>query len=84
MKTHRAAAIALWLTAALAKSQTVPPAQPEIPGVIHAGTQPQMIKAGFDGLEGPVSTPDGGLYFSAVKREQDLQTEPGRHDCRLA
>ncbi len=70
MKTHRALAIALCLIAPPAESQTVPSEQAEIPGVIHSGTQPQMIKAGFDGLEGPVSTPDGGLYFSAVNENR--------------
>jgi hypothetical protein len=50
MKTHRVAAIALWLTAALAESQTVPPAQPEIPGVIHAPGlgQPRLIESNME------------------------------------
>jgi gluconolactonase len=40
--------------------------QPEIRHVIRAGTRIELIKDGFHGLEGPVPTPDGGLYFSAI------------------
>ncbi len=47
-------------------SQTPEVLQAEIPGVIRAGTRPVLIKDGFNGLEGPTRTPDGGLYFSAT------------------
>lgn len=48
--------------AALAQSVQTP--QSEISGVIAAGTTVQLIKDGFQGTEGPVATPDGGLYFT--------------------
>jgi gluconolactonase len=35
-----------------------------IDGVIAAGTQAELIHDGFTGGEGPVGTPDGGLYFT--------------------
>lgn len=44
--------------------------QPAIPGVVSADTEPQLIKDGFHGLEGPVPTPDGGLHFSDVNENR--------------
>jgi len=46
---------------AAALGQSVQTPQPEIPGVVAAGTTVQLIKDGFQGTEGPVGTPDGGL-----------------------
>jgi gluconolactonase len=43
-----------------------PPAQTAIPGVIAAGARVEMVRGGFKGLEGPVATPDGELYFSDI------------------
>ena len=37
---------------------------PNIPGVVAAGTKVQIIKAGFDGTEGPVALPDGSVIFT--------------------
>ncbi|PYR24591.1 MAG: gluconolactonase, partial [Acidobacteria bacterium] len=56
-------AVVLSLSAA-ALAQSVQTTQPEIPGVVAAGTTVQLIKDGFQGTEGPVGTPDGGLYFT--------------------
>ena len=56
-------AVALRFFVASGDAQTIPP-QPAIPGVIVAGTKPQLIKDGYHGLEGPIPTPEGGLYFS--------------------
>lgn len=41
-------------------------AQPSaaIPGVIAAGTQPELVQEGFMFTEGPLGTEDGGLYFN--------------------
>src|SRR5262245_41884541 len=36
----------------------------EIPGVVKAGTKVQVIKDGFNGTEGPIGLPDGGLIFT--------------------
>lgn len=59
-------ALVFWPFLSIGLSQTTQPPQPEIPGVIRAGTRPQLVKDGFRGLEGPVPTPDGGLYFTAL------------------
>jgi gluconolactonase len=40
--------------------------QSAIPGVIAAGSRVELVRGGFKGLEGPVATPDGGLYFSDI------------------
>jgi gluconolactonase len=47
-----------------AVAQSIQTPQPEIPGVIAAGAEVQLIKDGFQGTEGPVGTPDGELYFT--------------------
>jgi gluconolactonase len=41
-------------------------AQPSgaIPGVVAAGTQPELVQEGFMFTEGPLGTEDGGLYFN--------------------
>ena len=44
--------------------------QAEIRGVVAAGAQPQLVQGGFNGLEGPVSAPDGGLYFSEITADR--------------
>ena len=38
-----------------------------IPGVISPGVEPELVQEGFTFTEGPVGTPDGGLYFSDVR-----------------
>jgi gluconolactonase len=44
-----------------------PPAEtvaPNIPGVVAGGTKVQVIKAGFEGTEGPVALADGSVIFT--------------------
>jgi gluconolactonase len=60
-----AAMLALSFGSAIA-AQTAPAPQAEIPGVIKAGAQVQLVKDGFNGGEGPVPSGDGGLYFTAI------------------
>src|SRR3972149_1334601 len=38
-----------------------------IAGVVAAGTAVELVKEGFQFTEGPVGTPDGGLYFADVR-----------------
>src|SRR5262245_63598165 len=38
-----------------------------IAGVVAPGVEPQLIQEGFVFTEGPVGTPDGGLYFSDIR-----------------
>lgn len=59
-------AIGMVLCVVDAIAQVAAPPQAGIPGVIAAGAQVQLIRGGFKGLEGPVATPDGGLYFSDI------------------
>src|SRR6266850_2839564 len=47
-------------------AQNPPPAQAAINGVVAAGAKVELVRGGFQGLEGPVPTPDGGLYFSDI------------------
>ncbi len=57
----------LALTFGGAAAQTPPAAtQAEIPGVIKAGAKVELVKGGLNGLEGPVPSGDGGLYFTAI------------------
>jgi gluconolactonase len=39
----------------------------DIAGVVAAGTTVELVKEGFQFTEGPVGTPDGGLYFADVR-----------------
>ena len=47
-------------------AQNQSPTQSAIPGVIAEGARVELVRGGFKGLEGPVATPDGGLYFSDI------------------
>jgi len=38
-----------------------------IAGVVAPGVEPQLVQEGFAFTEGPVGTPDGGLYFSDIR-----------------
>jgi len=38
-----------------------------IAGVVAPGTTVELVKEGFQFTEGPVGTPDGGLYFTDVR-----------------
>jgi gluconolactonase len=52
------------------QQQQPPPTEsvaPEIPAVVKAGTKVQVIKAGFQGTEGPIGMPDGSLIFTETQ-----------------
>jgi gluconolactonase len=59
-----------WLAAATGAAHAAPAPQMEIPGVIRAGAQVQLVKDGLNGLEGPVPSGDGGLYFTAIEENR--------------
>ena len=42
------------------RAQDAQARQSAIDGVIAAGSRVELVKGGFQGLEGPVATPDGG------------------------
>ena len=56
----------LMVGVAAAAAQEIHRASVAIPNVIAAGVQVELIRNGFQGLEGPVATPDGGLFFSDI------------------
>ena len=61
-------------------AQTPPAPQAEIPGVIRAGAQVQLVKDGLNGLEGPVPSGDGGLYFTAIDENRIYKVDrDGKH-----
>src|SRR5882672_12569842 len=47
-----------------------------IPGVISPGVEPELVQEGFVFTEGPVGTPDGGLYFSDIRPNRTYYLEP--------
>ena len=53
-----------WFSAGWAQNPLPP--QQGISGVVAAGTRLEVVRGGFQGLEGPVATPDGGVYFSDI------------------
>ena len=69
-----AAALTLSIGSATAAQTTAP--QAAIPGVIGAGAQVQLVKDGLEGLEGPVPSGDGGLYFTAIEENRIYKVDP--------
>src|SRR6476619_7134883 len=61
MALGAAAAVALLARAAHAQSPG------GIAGVVAPGVVPELVQEGFVFTEGPVGTPDGGLYFSDIR-----------------
>jgi gluconolactonase len=52
--------------------------QAGIPGVVAPGVQPELVQEGFKFTEGPVGTPDGGLYFSDIQgADRTYRLDPG-------
>src|ERR1700704_3501462 len=47
-----------------------------IAGVIAPGVEPELVQEGFVFTEGPVGTPDGGLYFSDIRPNKIYLLEP--------
>jgi hypothetical protein len=47
-----------------------------IAGVLSAGAVPELVKEGFVGIEGPVGTADGGLYFSDIRANKTYRLDP--------
>ena len=65
-----AAAIALLAGAARAQSPG------GIAGVVAPGVVPELVQEGFVFTEGPVGTPDGGLYFSDIRPNRIHYLDP--------
>lgn len=41
--------------------------QTGIPGIVAAVVEPELVKEGFQFTEGPLGTPDGGIYFTDLR-----------------
>jgi gluconolactonase len=48
-----------------------------IAGVVAPGVVPELVQEGFVFTEGPVGTPDGGLYFSDIRPNRIHYLDPG-------
>ena len=46
-----------------------------IRNVIRAGSRVELVKGGFQGLEGPTPAPDGGVYFSATAENRTYKLD---------
>src|SRR5687767_5580948 len=76
---HRIALLPLLFVASVGvtAAQTPPPPQLAIPGVIAANARLELVRDGFKGLlEGPVGTPDGGLYFTDMGASRIYRINP--------
>jgi len=58
--------VPLILSVGVGGAQSPPPQQLAIRDVIAADARVELVRGGFQGVEGPVATPDGGLYFSDI------------------
>jgi gluconolactonase len=47
-----------------------------ISGVVALGVEPELLQEGFIFTEGPVGTPDGGLYFSDIRPSRIYRLDP--------
>jgi gluconolactonase len=69
-------AVALVSSTVVLGTQESRGSQAAIRGVIAAGAQVQEVRGGFNGLEGPVAAPDGGLFFSDIPASITYKLEP--------
>lgn len=70
-------AIVVLIATALVEAQKFPQLrQSAIAGVIAAGAEVELVREGYEGLEGPVGTPDGGLFFSEIPTSRIYKLEP--------
>jgi gluconolactonase len=78
-RTARSSVIALGAAAAVALFAGAARAQSPggIAGVVAPGVVPELVQEGFVFTEGPVGTPDGGLYFSDIRPNRIHYLDPG-------
>jgi gluconolactonase len=48
-----------------------------IAGVVAPGTEPELVAEGYTFTEGPLGTPEGGLYFSDIRANRIHYLDPG-------
>ena len=68
--------LGLVIAASLADTAQGQTPQTAIPGVITAGAPVELVRGGYQALEGPVPTPDGGLFFSDVDASRTYKLAP--------
>lgn len=68
--------IGLMMAAFLAGTAQGQTPQTAITGVIAAGATVELVRGGYQALEGPMPTPDGGLYFSDVDASRTYKLAP--------
>src|SRR5262249_29827362 len=65
---------------AVAPSPSAAPAvaqsTPGLAGIVAPATEPELVQEGFVFTEGPVGTPDGGLYFSDIRPNRIHYLDP--------
>ncbi|MBI2189133.1 MAG: SMP-30/gluconolactonase/LRE family protein [Acidobacteria bacterium] len=49
---------------------------PDIPGVVKGGTKVEFIRAGFNGTEGVIAMPDGGVLFTEQDADKVIRIDP--------
>ncbi len=79
-RTHAigiATAFGLAATVMLPARPGIAQAPAGIPGVVAPGAEPELVQEGFVFTEGPLGTPDGGLYFSDIRPSKIYLLEPG-------
>ena len=68
--------LALLFFVAVDAGSQEPPRVSGIPGVVATGTVVELVKEGFQFIEGPVGTPDGGLYFTDIPANRIYRLDP--------
>jgi gluconolactonase len=67
--------ISLTLTVGVVRGQNSPLKQAFIRGVIAADARVELVRGGFQAFEGPVATPDGGLYLSDLDQNRTYKLD---------
>ena len=77
MRSISSSLLVFAVSVGVAAAQTPPQPQLAIPGVIAADARLELVRDGFKGLlEGPVGTPDGGLYFTDMGASRIYRINP--------
>jgi gluconolactonase len=66
----------VFLSLCFACAQAEEAVTPAIAGVVRAGTPIELVKDGFEAVEGPLPLPDGGLIFTNNRAARIVQISP--------
>jgi gluconolactonase len=56
----------------LSGCQYLPQAGGGLSGVVAEGVRPELVREGYQFTEGPLATPDGGVYFTELRNAQRI------------